>query len=106
VLGFGTVRHLDDRLDDTKKRLELFLKMHAIKKVFQEENQLLSFDHIIRRLPLTEKFMVATEATCLAFFASLEEVVFPTMHKLVSRREPFRRRPRLFLFSRFRPIQR
>jgi hypothetical protein len=83
VLGFGTVRHLDDRLDDTKKRLELFLKMHAIKKVFQEENQLLSFDHIIRRLPLTEKFMVATEATCLAFFASLEEVVFPTMHKLV-----------------------
>ena len=83
MLGFGTVRHLDDRLDDTKKRLELFLKMHAIKKVFQEENQLLSFDHIIRRLPLTEKFMVATEATCLAFFASLEEVVFPTMHKLV-----------------------
>jgi hypothetical protein len=46
-------------LDDTKKRLELFLKMHAIKKVFQEENQLLSFDHIIRRLPLTEKNLLA-----------------------------------------------
>jgi hypothetical protein len=57
--------------------------MYAIKKVFQEEDQLLSFDHIIRKLPMTEKYMIATEATCLSFFGSLEEVVFPTMHKLV-----------------------
>ena len=80
---FGTNPHLESRLDDSKLRLELFLKMYAVKQVYQSEDSVMSFDAIVKRLPETEKHMVATEATSLAFLAGFEETVFPMMHKLI-----------------------
>ena len=82
-LEFGTNPHLESRLDDSKTRLELFLKMFAVKQVYQSEDSVLTFDAIVKRLPETEKHMIATEATSLAFLAGLEETVFPMMHKLI-----------------------
>ena len=58
---FGTNPHLESRLDDSKMlRLELFLKMFAAKQVYQSEDSILTFAALVKRLPETEKHMIAT----------------------------------------------
>jgi hypothetical protein len=57
--------------------------MIAVFETYQQKDQTLSFDQIISMLPEVEKRAIAGERLCLSVLSSLDDTVFPLMHRVV-----------------------
>jgi hypothetical protein len=84
VRTITTVNHFPDRLNNARERLRLFTRMIAIFETYQRNGQQVhKFDHLVTMLPEVERRSVAGERLALAMLSSLEDSVFPLMHKIV-----------------------
>lgn len=97
VTRVTSVPNLDDRLDDARHRLMLFVDMTAVALALQSANAplgreaaargetsvMLHFDDIVNALPEVEAYAVPSEQACVAILGSLEETCFPMFHRLV-----------------------
>ena len=61
----------------TFEEAKILTRMIAVFETYQQEDQVLSFDQIIARLPEVEKRSVAGERLCLTVLSGLDDVVFP-----------------------------
>jgi hypothetical protein len=61
----------------TFEQAKILTRMIAVFETYQQEDQVLSFDQIIARLPEVEKRSVAGERLCLTVLSGLDDVVFP-----------------------------
>jgi hypothetical protein len=77
VNRYVSVSNFADRIADAKTRLEILTRMIAVFETYQQEDQVLSFDQIIARLPEVEKRSVAGERLCLTVLSGMDDVVFP-----------------------------
>ena len=85
VESVTSVDYFGDRLAHGKTRLELITRMIAVFETYQNgEDKILTFDQIVAKLPEVEKRNMAGERLCLAVFSSLEDSVFPLMHKIIT----------------------
>ena len=79
-----TVNHFVDRMNNARERLRLFTRMVAVFETFQRDGQhILKFDKLVTMLPEVERRSVAGERIALAMLSSLEDTIFPLMHKIV-----------------------
>jgi hypothetical protein len=85
VESYVTVANFNDRLSDAKTRLSLLTRLIAIMEVYQTggEDQILTFDAICSKVPEVERCSIAGERLCLAVLSSLDDSVFPLMHRVV-----------------------
>jgi hypothetical protein len=77
------VSNLTDRIQDVKTRCVILTRMIAVFETYQQEDQILTFDKIISMLPDVEKRSMAGEHLCVAVLSSLDDTVFPLMHRVI-----------------------
>jgi hypothetical protein len=85
VKAVTSVNHFTDRLANARERLRLFTRMVAVFETYQtfDQPQVMSFGALVSKLPEVERRSVAGERITLAMLSSLEDMIFPLMHKIV-----------------------
>jgi len=74
-----------NRISDVRTRCVLLTRMIAVFETYQQEDQNLTFEQIISMLPEVEKRAIAGERLCLSVLSSLDDTVFPLMHRVILR---------------------
>jgi len=83
VNKYVQVSNFTDRISDVRTRCLLLTRMIAVFETFQQETQIMTFDNIIAMLPEVEKRAIAGERLCLSVLSSLDDTVFPLMHRVI-----------------------
>ena len=83
VMQYVQVPDFNNRISDVRTRCVLLTCMIAVFETYQQKDQTLSFDQIISMLPEVEKRAIAGERLCLSVLSSLDDTVFPLMHRVV-----------------------
>jgi len=83
VNKYVQVSNFTDRISDGRTRCTLLTRMIAVFETYQQEDQILTFDRIISMLPEVEMRAIAGERLCLSVLSSLDDTVFPLMHRVV-----------------------
>ena len=81
---YVTIPNFEQRIADVKHRCDLVTRQIAIFETYQQGvDKVMTFDEIISKLPEVEKRTIAGERLCVAVMSSLDDVVFPLMHRAV-----------------------
>jgi len=83
VMKHVQVPDFHNRISDVRTRCVLLTRMIAVFETYQQKDQTLSFDQIISMIPEVEKRAIAGERLCLSVLSSLDDTVFPLMHRVV-----------------------
>jgi hypothetical protein len=84
VAKYVKVPNFEQRVADVKHRCDLVTRQIAIFETYQQgADKVMTFDEIVSKLPEVEKRTIAGERLCVAVMSSLDDVVFPLMHRAV-----------------------
>jgi hypothetical protein len=82
-----TISDVNDRLLHAEQRLRLLTRMIAVFETYQRDarggKRIMTFDEIVSKIPEVERRSIAGERLCLAVLSSLEDSIFPLIHRLV-----------------------
>ena len=87
VESITSITDKNDLLEHAQQRLRILTRMIAVFETYQRVEpsgiNVVTFDHIISKIPEVERRSVAGERLCLAVLSSLEDSIFPLTHRIV-----------------------